>query len=126
MIFIDSSAAILLMRGELPNAPIHDEILAVSVLVEMELLLGVLHGGKEKEAKRVKAFLKQVHVFDFDRAAAQKSAEVLANLWSKGRPIGDIDTQIAGHALSLRLRILTDNTKHFKRVEGLEVLAWPG
>lgn len=126
MIFIDSSAAILLMRGELPNAALHDETLAVSVLVEMELLLGVLHGGREKEAKRVKAFLKQVQVFDFDRAAAQKSAEVLAKLWSQGKPIGDIDTQIAGHALSLDSRILTDNTKHFRRVDGLEVIAWSG
>ncbi len=126
MIFIDSSAAIHLMRGELPDASLYGETLGVSVLVEMELLLGVLHGGKVKESKRVDAFIQQVQVFDFDRSAARKSAEVLAQLWREGKPIGDIDTQIAGHALSLGLPLLTDNVKHFRRVEGLEVIAWLG
>jgi tRNA(fMet)-specific endonuclease VapC len=126
MIFLDSSAAIHLMRGELPDAPLRGETLVLSVLVEMELMLGVLHGGRVKEAKRVETFMKQVQVFDFDRPAARKCAEVLADLWSKGKPIGDIDTQIAGHALSLGLPVLTDNTKHFRRVDGLEVIAWSG
>ena len=124
MIFLDTSAAIHLMRGELPNASLHEETLGLSVLVEMELLLGVLHGGKSKEAKRVETFLEQVQVFDFDRAAARKSAEVFEQLWSMGKPIGDIDTQIAGHALSLGLPLLSDNLKHFGRVEGLKVIKW--
>lgn len=124
MILLDTSAVIHLLRGELPALPLHEETLAVSVLVEMELMLGAVHGGKAKEAKRVEAFLRQVRVFDFDSSAARKSAEVFAALWAKGKPIGDIDTQIAGHALCLGLPLLTDNTKHFRRVEGLEVLAW--
>lgn len=126
MIFIDSSAAIYLMRGALPDASLHEETLGLSVLVEMELLLGVLHGGKSKGARRVEAFIQQTQVFDFDRPAARKSAEVLAQLWRIGKPIGDIDTQIAGHALSLGFPLLTDNVKHFRRVEGLEVIAWAG
>lgn len=124
MIFLDTSAAIHLLRGELPGESLHEETLAISVLVEMELFLGVLHGGKVKERKRVEAFIKQVRICDFDRSAARKSAEVLATLWAEGKSIGDIDTQIAGHALSLGLPLLTDNTKHFGRVKGLDVLPW--
>lgn len=124
MILLDTSAAIHLLRGELPDLPLHEETLAVSVLVEMELMLGALHEGKAKEAKRVEAFLQQVRVFEFDSSAARKSAEVLAGLWAKGKPISDIDTQIAGHALSLGFPLLTNNVKHFSRVEGLVVLAW--
>lgn len=37
------------MRGELPEASLHEETLALSVVVEMELMLGVFHGGKAKE-----------------------------------------------------------------------------
>ena len=37
---------------------------------------------------------------------------------------GDFDSQIAGHALSLSLALVTDNLKHFQRVKGLELLAW--
>jgi len=124
MILLDTSAAISLMRGELPDVSLHDETLAISVVVEMELMLGVLHGGKSKEAARVKSFLKDVRIYDFDRIAAQKTAEVLANLWKSGKPIGDFDSQIAGHALTLGLPLLTDNTKHFRRVDGLELLSW--
>lgn len=126
MILIDTSAAIFLMRGELPEISLHDETLAISAIVEMELMLGVLHGGKSKEAARVKSFLRDVKIYDFDRVAALKTAEVLAKLWKSGKPIGDFDSQIAGHALSLSLPVLTDNTKHFRRVEGLEVLSWSG
>jgi len=124
MILLDTSAAIFLMRGELPDVSLHEETLAISVVVEMELMLGVLHGGKSKEATRVKSFLKDVRIYDFDRVAALKTAEVLAKLWKSGQPIGDFDSQIAGHALSLGLPLLTDNTKHFRRVDGLEVLSW--
>ncbi|MFT5837222.1 MAG: tRNA(fMet)-specific endonuclease VapC [Candidatus Azotimanducaceae bacterium] len=124
MILIDTSAAIFLMRGELPNQPAVDETLAISVMVEMELWLGVKHGGKSKEAAQVKSFLKDVRIFEFDRAAALKTAEVLAALWKAGQPIGDVDSQIAGHALSLGLPLLTDNTKHFRRVDRLEVISW--
>lgn len=124
MILLDTSAAIFLLRGELPDVSLHDENLAISVVVEMELMLGVLHGGKAKEASRVKSFLKDVRIYDFDRLAAQKTAEVLTKLWKAGKPIGDYDTQIAGHALALGLPLLTDNTKHFCRVDGLQVLSW--
>ena len=41
MIFLDSSAAIHLMRGELPDAPLRGETLVLSVLVEMEHMLAV-------------------------------------------------------------------------------------
>lgn len=124
MIFLDTSAAIFLLRGELPDPALHSETLAISTVVEMELTLGVLHGGKQKEALKVKSFLKDVRIYAFDRAAARSTAEVLAKLWKCGEPIGDFDTQIAGHALSLSLPVLTDNTKHFRRVDGLEVLSW--
>jgi tRNA(fMet)-specific endonuclease VapC len=124
MILLDTSAAIFLMRGELPDVSLHEETLAISVVVEIELMLGVLHGGKSKEATWVKSFLKDVRIYDFDRVAALKTAEVLAKLWKSGQPIGDFDSQIAGHALSLGLPLLTDNTKHFRRVDGLEVLSW--
>lgn len=77
-----------------------------------------------EEAERVEAFMQQVQIFEFDGMAARSSADVLAELWAKGEPIGDIDTQIAGHAIRLGLPLLTCNTKYFGRVKGLKVLPW--
>ncbi|MEM1157564.1 MAG: type II toxin-antitoxin system VapC family toxin [Verrucomicrobiota bacterium] len=124
MIMLDTSAVIQLLRGsDIPNAW-EDESIGISVVVEMELHLGALHGGGRREQKRVDDFLTAVKIFDFDRAAALETARVLAKLWSKGTPIGDFDAQIAGHALQLRLPLLTTNPKHFRRVDGLQVEIW--
>lgn len=44
------------------------------------------------------------------------------NLAKTEQTIGDLDAQIAGHALSLNARLATKNRKHFQRVEGLKLL----
>ncbi|MEM8867240.1 MAG: type II toxin-antitoxin system VapC family toxin [Verrucomicrobiota bacterium] len=124
MILLDTSVAILLLRGEASPASLATEPVGISTIVEMELQLGVLHGGGEREAARVAEFLKESRIFDFDRTASQKAGQVLAQLWKAGKPIGDFDAQIAGHAMALNLPLLTDNMKNFERVVGLQMLAW--
>ena len=124
MILLDTSAAIALLRGESPSESVRNESVGISSVVEMELWLGVHHGGGEKERARVDSFLKSVRIFEFESRAAERTARVIADLWSMGKPIGDFDSQIAGHALSLGMRLLSDNEKHFNRVRGLDLVAW--
>lgn len=47
-----------------------------------------------------------------------------AALQAKGSPIGTFDTLIAAHAMSLNLTLVTNDTKHFKRVHGLKTQNW--
>lgn len=124
MILLDTSAAIRILRGDTVPDGCAGESAGISAIVEMELELGVLHGGGMKERRRVDDFLSRVSVFDFDREAAREAATVLSELWATGRPIGDFDSQIAGHARNLALPLLTANTGHFKRVRELEVIPW--
>lgn len=124
MILLDSSAVIMLLRGESPPESIIDETIGLSSIVEMELWLGVFHGGGKKEQARVASFLKDVSIYPFDSVAALETAKVISQLWKDGKPIGDFDSQIAGHALCLGLPLLTNNVKHFKRVKGIELVAW--
>jgi len=124
MILLDTSAVILLLRGESPKAVILRETVGLSSVVEMELWLGVFHGGGKKERRRVESFLESVRIFEFDSQAAERTARVVADLWFSGKPIGDFDSQIAGHALSLEMPLLSDNAKHFKRVDGLDLVSW--
>jgi tRNA(fMet)-specific endonuclease VapC len=49
---------------------------------------------------------------------------VAAALARRGTPIGNFDTVIAAHALSLGLILVTNNVKHFGRVAGLDVENW--
>lgn len=124
MILLDTSAVILLLRGESPKAVILRETVGLSSVVEMELWLGVFHGGGKKERRRVESFLESVRIFEFDSQAAERTARVIADLWFSGKPIGDFDSQIAGHALSLEMPLLSDNAKHFNRVDGLDLVSW--
>jgi len=45
-------------------------------------------------------------------------------LEKKGNGIGPYDTLIAGHSLALGVKLITANTKEFRRVHGLKVENW--
>jgi tRNA(fMet)-specific endonuclease VapC len=63
-------------------------------------------------------------VAPFDSADALESGRLSAVLKNAGTPIGHSDTLIAGHALSLKLTLVTNNVKHFSRVPELKVVNW--
>lgn len=42
----------------------------------------------------------------------------------QGTPIGQLDTQIAAHALAEDLILVTDNTHHFEKLPGLKLDDW--
>ena len=63
----------------------------------------------------------------FDEAAARQAGIVragLANFKPNAQPIGAYDVLLAGHALALRAVFVTNNTKEFSRVPGLQVENW--
>ena len=68
--------------------------------------------------------LKLFEVVPFDAADARAAGMVRANLEAIGRPIGPIDTLIAGQALARGLILVTANTQEFVRVEGLNCEDW--
>jgi tRNA(fMet)-specific endonuclease VapC len=85
-------------------------------------------GADKRRSKRlhtlIDTFTDTVEVLPFDAAAAAVFGRVCAGLQSKGTPIGTLDTLIAAHALSLKLILVTNNTKHFKQVRGLKTQNW--
>ncbi|SDX77002.1 PIN domain-containing protein [Hymenobacter psychrophilus] len=52
------------------------------------------------------------------------SAKIFASLKRLGQPIGHTDTLIAGVAMVNRMQLATNNTAHFERIEGLELVNW--
>lgn len=58
------------------------------------------------------------------RDAAAHYAEIRAKLESAGSPIGNMDLMIAAHARSAGAVLVTNNEKHFRRVDGLKVENW--
>ena len=72
----------------------------------------------------LEAFTLPLALVPFDAAAAVAYGPVRADLERQGTPIGAMDLLIAAHALSLRVILVTNNTREFVRVQGLQVEDW--
>ena len=68
--------------------------------------------------------LANIEILDFDSKAGDVYGKVRSTLEKRGTPIGALDTLIAAHALSRDCILVTNNTKEFKRVDGLTVEDW--
>ena len=53
------------------------------------------------------------------------NVSVRSHLESAGTPIGPLDTQIAAHALSLGVTLVSHGTREFERVPGLNSRTGP-
>jgi tRNA(fMet)-specific endonuclease VapC len=98
---------------------------AISTLTRAELRFG--QTGMSADDKRhslITGFLLRLPNLDWTPQAADHYAEIRAHLKNQGRPIGEIDTQIAAHALAENLVLVTHNTRHFERVPGLTMEDW--
>lgn len=50
--------------------------------------------------------------------------DLRADLERRGTPIGSLDTMIAAHALSQQALLVTNNTREFAKVRGLQLENW--
>lgn len=99
--------------------------LGISSVTLHELWYGVRRSGRpEHNAARLSALVGTLDVFDFGPDAAEAAAGIRAALAGNGSPIGPYDVLIAGHALSLGARVVTNNLGEFARVPGLPCEDW--
>ncbi|MFM6971320.1 MAG: PIN domain-containing protein [Rhodoluna sp.] len=96
----------------------------ISAISYHELLQGMVLAKNTSIEPAIAAFLEEVKVAPFDSADALESGRLSAILKKAGTPIGTLDTLIAGHALSLKLTLVTNNVKHFSRVPELRIANW--
>jgi tRNA(fMet)-specific endonuclease VapC len=101
-----------------------EHTVALSSIVVSELLYGAKKRGSAKLSKIVSLFIEQFVIYDYDKASAHEYAKIRTGLEKKGQIIGVHDMLISAHALSLGATIVTNNTKEFKRVDGLRVENW--
>ncbi len=99
--------------------------LAISVITVAELQFGVQKSRyPAQNHAALEQFLLPLNILDLDYAAASVYGRIRALLEQQGTPIGAMDLLIAAQALSTNLSIITNNTREFVRVPGLQVLNW--
>lgn len=101
------------------------EEICISSITYSELVYGV-EKSQAKERNRIALILllSRIDIVDYDTRAAESYGCIRAELERNGTPIGSMDTMIAAHAKSLNYVLVTNNTREFERVSGLQVENW--
>lgn len=99
--------------------------LCISTITISELMYGAFRSEHtEKNLKAIESFLIPFEIVDYDFIASVEYGKIRAYLEKKGQVIGNMDMQIAGHALALNLVLVTNNIREFERVVGLGLDNW--
>ena len=93
-------------------------------VVAAELAFGVAKSGSARNRQALEMFLAPLTILPFDAVAVWVYGDLRADLKRRGNPIGSLDTMIAAHALSQQALLITNNTREFAKVPGLQLDNW--
>ena len=94
-------------------------------MVLAELLYGAARHGRAAAIRREIADLtSRLDVVPWDEEAADHYGDIRATLERHGTPLGAMDMMIAAHARSLGATLVSNDVRHFDRVEGLLTANW--
>lgn len=98
--------------------------IGLSIISLAELYDGLARSrNPDADSEALRLFLEAVDVVPLDDAACQVFGEERARLRDKGNLIGDMDILIGATAISNELTLLTNNTRHFERMQGLSIVS---
>ena len=101
----------------------------MSVISLHELYYGAYNAKKKsekcflQEIDRIEKLLTKLTVLPLE-THGDLYGNIKYTLEKKGQIIDEFDMLIAGHAASEGLTVVTDNLKHFSRIEGLKIENW--
>jgi tRNA(fMet)-specific endonuclease VapC len=128
---LDTNTVSYFVRSAYPNLQSRMQLhlnrgeVAISVLTRAELKYGqALMTLNDKRHKSINAVLEQLPTLLWTIKAADQYGELKARLKSQGNPIGELDTQVAAHALTEDLTLVTHNTRHFSLIANLKLEDW--
>jgi tRNA(fMet)-specific endonuclease VapC len=92
--------------------------LAVSTVTEFEFIVGL----KDEHSAFATELFGRFTIFPVDSACVKTAAAVYRSLKAKNRLIPVPDIFIAGTAITNGISLVTLNTRHFRGIEGLQLL----
>lgn len=99
--------------------------LSISNGVLAELYYGAYYSKKVRDnIQRIEIFKKHLSVLPDSEESAKHFGKIKAALRVKGLIIDDFDILIASIAIANNFILVTNNTDHFKRIEGLQIQDW--
>ncbi|MBO6144650.1 MAG: PIN domain-containing protein [Prevotella sp.] len=126
---LDTSTCIELLRGNEHVRQLcveHNQLCCISAITAIELLYGAYNAPvryRQQELAKARLLIDYYDIVGIDDIADAFSREKV-RLESIGQPIEDFDLLIGITARENDLAVVTHNTKHFSRIEGLKTEDW--
>ena len=102
-----------------------DDPIKISIITCMELYYGA-HKSKKITGNlaKIRTLEQSIEVLPVGRESAETCGMLKAQLEKQGSRLDDFDLIIAASALAHNLTLVTNNTDHFKRIDGLKLANW--
>jgi tRNA(fMet)-specific endonuclease VapC len=130
LVLLDTDTLSLLRRGHSQVSQhaadyiVRHGRLTFTALTRYEVVRGYRAIGAHRQLQTFAQFCQHCHILPLSDAALDQAASLYAELRQRGELIGEVDLLIAGIALANGMGIVTHNTSHFRRVQGLHVEDW--
>ena len=96
----------------------------VPPLVYYEVKRGLIVDDAKKRLRSFEYFCEDTSIGEMTIEVYDEAAQQYARLRSIGRPIGDADILIAAFCIVNNCILVTNNTKHFENIDGLQIVNW--
>ena len=129
MYLIDTDIVIYALKSD-PNVVSHFQEKAncpktISVITYGELYFGAMKSqSPQKNLIKVRRVTELFPIIEVSRSIAETFASLKANLLSRGKPLDDFDLLIAATALNMNYCLITNNERHFQRIDDLRIENW--
>jgi len=98
--------------------------IAMSIVSLAELYEGIHYSKKPSKSQHVlETFLQEIPVLGIDEQICKIFGQERGRLRKQGKIISDFDLMIASTCLSYNLTLLSNNRRHYERIEGLTMYA---
>jgi tRNA(fMet)-specific endonuclease VapC len=130
MIFLDSDILSYYFSGntkvreKITEALANREQIALTAINVYETLKGFRWRNNLKKEKMFEGFLETVPVFTIDDDVILLAADIYADLRRTGKTVGDADILIASIVINNNGKLISNNTKHYENIKGLNLINW--
>lgn len=129
MYLLDTDTLIYNLKGNdsiKRNLELHlEDPIKISVITLMELYFGAYKSEKVAgNLAKIRRIENSFEIVSTGKESAQIFGMLKASLKKSGAPLDDFDLLIASCAMAHNLTLVTNNTKHFSRIDGLKLTNW--
>ena len=129
MYLLDTDTIIYNFKGNeaiKKNLKLHlEDPLKISVITLMELYFGAYKSEKVNiNLAKIRTLENTFEIIETNKNSAETYGMLKASLEKAGTPLDDFDLIIASCALAHNLTLVTNNVKHFNRIEGMKITNW--